>query len=55
MKLKILLADDVKELARAVGTILEYNNYDVDIVENGKEALEMVKENVYDCILSWML
>jgi len=51
MKLKILLADDVQELAKAVGAILEYNNYEVDIVENGKEALEKVKDNIYDCII----
>lgn len=51
MKLKILLADDVKELANAVGAILEYNNYEVDIVENGKEAVDRVKNNIYDCII----
>ena len=51
MKLKILLADDVEELAKAVGTILQYNNYEVDIVSNGKEALDKVKANVYDCII----
>lgn len=51
MKLKILLADDVKELANAVGAILEYNNYEVDIVENGKEAVDKVENNIYDCII----
>ena len=51
MKLKILLADDVEELAKAVGTILEFNNYEVDTVSNGKEALDKVMVNVYDCII----
>ena len=51
MKLKILLADDVQELAKAVRAILEYNDYEVDIVENGKEALDKVNKNVYDCII----
>ena len=51
MKEKILLADDVEELAKAVGAILKYNNYDVDIVHNGKKALEKVSQNVYDCII----
>ena len=51
MKLKILLADDVQELANAVGAILEYNDYEVDRVENGKEALNKVNENAYDCII----
>ena len=50
-KLKILLADDEKELSRAVGTILKYSNYDVDIVHNGKEALDKVNENMYDVII----
>ena len=51
MKLKILLADDVQELAKATGAILQYNDYEVDVVENGKEALEKVNQNVYDCII----
>ena len=51
MKLKILLADDVEELAEAVGVILEYNNYEVDIVHNGKDALDKAKENIYDCMV----
>ena len=50
-KLKILLADDEKELARAVGTILKYSNYEVDIVYNGKEAVNKVQENIYDLII----
>ncbi|MBR3256027.1 MAG: response regulator transcription factor [Clostridia bacterium] len=51
MKLKILLADDVEELAEAVGAMLEYNNYEVDIVNTGNKALEKAKENLYDCII----
>jgi len=51
MKEKILFADDVEELAEAVGTILESNGYEVDIVNNGKDALEKSKEEIYDCII----
>ena len=51
MKQKILLADDTEELAKAVKAILEYNDYEVDAVSNGKEALEKVKDNFYDCII----
>ncbi len=50
-KYKILLADDEKELSRAVATILRYSNYEVDTVYNGKEAIEKVNENVYDVII----
>ena len=51
MKEKILLADDVKDLARAVGAMLRYNKYDVDVVHNGKEAVKMATENLYDVII----
>lgn len=51
MKLKILLADDVEELAEAVGAMLEYNNYEVVIVNNVKDAINKAKENIYDCII----
>ena len=51
MKLKILLADDVEELAEAVGEMLELNDYEVDIANNGKEALDRIKGNEYDCII----
>ena len=51
MKEKVLIADDEKELSRAVGMILEYNNYEVDIVENGKQAVEKANENMYDVII----
>lgn len=50
-KIKILLADDEKDLSKAVGTILTYSNYDVDIVHNGKEALDKVNNVVYDLII----
>ena len=51
MKFKILFADDAVELAEAVGEMLKYNNYDVDIVNNGKDALYKAKENTYNCII----
>lgn len=51
MKLKILFADDVEELAEAIGEMLECNNYEVDIVYNGKDAFDKAKVNLYDCII----
>ena len=42
MKLKILLADDVEELAEAIGEMLRVNNYDVDVVYNGKDAFDVL-------------
>lgn len=51
MKERILIADDEKELARAIGMILKYSNYEVDIVENGKQAVEKTNDNIYDVII----
>ena len=51
MKVKILLADDVKELAEAVGEMLRVNDYEVDTVYNGKDALDKAKKEIYDCII----
>ena len=50
-KIKILLADDEKDLSKAIGTILTYSNYDVDIVSNGKEDLDKVNNKIYDLII----
>ena len=50
-KEKILLADDVEELAKSIGKILKNHNYDVDTVFDGLEVMKMVKENNYDCII----
>lgn len=51
MDYKILIADDEKDLARAIRMILQYSGYIVDETHNGKEALEKAKINAYDVIL----
>ena len=51
MKDKILLADDEKDLARATKMILQYSGYEVDVVYNGKEAVEKAKEKDYNLII----
>ncbi len=51
MNFKILLADDVEELAEAIGAMLEYNDYEVDIVYNGEDAFDKAKAGLYDCII----
>ena len=38
-------------MSKAIGTILTYSNYDVDIVSNGKEALDKVNNKIYDLII----
>ena len=51
MKEKILIAEDEKELAKANGAILQFNNYDVDVTNNGQEALDRTKEVIYNAII----
>ena len=41
--MRLLLAEDERELAKALATILKYNNYSVDVVENGQDALTILK------------
>ena len=51
MKGKILVADDVEELANSVGYILELNDYEVDVEYNGKDVLDKVQTKLYDIII----
>lgn len=37
--MRLLLAEDEKELSKALVAILKHNNYSVDAVYDGKEAL----------------
>lgn len=49
--MRILIAEDDKSLARAIETILKKNNYAVDTVFNGKEALTYLKSDLYDAVI----
>ncbi len=48
---RILLADDEKDLANAIGEILRYNEYEVDLVYDGTDALSYGLTGNYDCII----
>lgn len=49
--MRILLVEDDTSLSRAVSTILQKNNYTVDWVGNGLDAVEYVKAGIYDAII----
>jgi DNA-binding response OmpR family regulator len=49
--MKILVADDEKELANVIRKILNMSLYDVDVVYNGRDALEGAIHNKYDVII----
>ncbi len=46
--MRLLLAEDEKELANALSVILQHNQYSVDVVHNGKDALDYLDTDLYD-------
>ena len=49
--MRLLLAEDEKSLSRALVTILEHNNYSVDAVYDGAEALDYLAADNYDGLI----
>ena len=47
--MRILLAEDEKSMSRALVAILTKNNYSVDAVYDGEEALSYILTGDYDC------
>ncbi|HIR03530.1 MAG: response regulator transcription factor [Acutalibacteraceae bacterium] len=46
--MRLLLAEDEKELSNALVTILKHNHYSVDAVDNGQDALDFLETGLYD-------
>ncbi len=46
--MRLLLAEDEKNLSRALQTILTHNNYTVDAVFNGQDAYDYLSSGLYD-------
>lgn len=46
--MRLLLAEDEKELSNALVTVLKHNNYSVDAVYNGQDALDYLETGNYD-------
>ena len=49
--MRILLAEDEKELSKALVAILKHNNYSIDAVYNGEDALDYALCENYDAII----
>ena len=49
--MRLLLCEDERSLSRAIETILKRNNYSVDSVYNGKDALDYITVGNYDGII----
>ena len=49
--MKLLLAEDEADLAKALGVILKHNGYTVDIVGDGIDALDYARVGTYDGLI----
>ncbi|TCO70387.1 response regulator transcription factor [Marinisporobacter balticus] len=49
--MRLLLAEDEKELSNALVAILKHNHYSVDAVYDGEEALEYLEAENYDGVI----
>lgn len=49
--MRLLLAEDERSLARAITVILQKNNYSVDTVYDGAEALDYLETQNYDGVI----
>ena len=47
----ILIAEDEVTIARALKVMLERNKYAVDVVDNGKDALNYIRAAGYDALV----
>lgn len=50
-KAKILIVDDDENIRKTMKAILEEENYYVDLATNGKEAIQMTNEKMYNLAL----
>ena len=51
VEMRVLIAEDEKPLAKALVKILEKNHISADAVENGQEALDVLKSENYDALI----
>lgn len=49
--MKILIVDDEIKIREVVSEYAKASNYDCDQASNGKDAIEMVRNNNYDCVI----
>lgn len=49
--MRILIAEDEIEIAKALKVLLERNKYSVDIVHTGTDALDYITVSEYDAIV----
>ena len=54
--MRLLFAEDDRDIAKAVQTLLTRSGYSVDVVHNGQDAIDYIEAGDYDgVILDWMM
>lgn len=54
--MRLLFAEDDRDIAKAVQTLLMRSGYSVDVVHNGQDAIDYIEAGDYDgVILDWMM
>ena len=54
--MRLLFAEDDRDISKAVKTLLERSGYSVDVVFNGQDAIDYIESGEYDgVILDWMV
>ena len=54
--MRLLFAEDDRDISKAVKTLLQRSGYSVDTVFNGQDAFDYIETGVYDgVILDWMM
>ena len=49
--MKLLLAEDEKDMAAALVAVLEHSGYEADAVHDGKAALDLAQKGAYTCMV----
>jgi CheY-like chemotaxis protein len=49
--MKILIAEDTKDLNRNITLLMQHEGYETDSAFDGAEALDFIKKDSYDCII----
>lgn len=50
--MRLLLAEDEKDMSGVLAAVLSHQGYTVDVAENGEELLALAAKQQYDCIIS---
>ena len=54
--MRLLFAEDDRDISKALKTLLERSGYSVDVVFNGQDAIDYIETGEYDgVILDWMM